>query len=107
MTEAQSKKAKARFARDSTELCASCQGTGRVLSESAVAKAMRGGNASYMTSLQKGELSMSERGKLGGRPKELTLADLDAVDRGAEPASCEEMAPESAGSGPDPRHPGN
>lgn len=104
MTETQSERAKARFERDSTELCAVCQGTGRVLSKSAVAKAKRGGNASYQVSLMKGQLSMSERGKLGGRPRELALADLDAVDRGEEPVSCWEKAPESTDSRPDPRH---
>lgn len=83
MTEKQSKQAKARYERDSTELCAVCQGTGRVLSRLAVAKAKRGGNASYLISLRNGELPMSERGRMGGRPQEPTLADLDAADRGA------------------------
>jgi len=49
-----------------------------------VAKAKRGGNSSYMASLQKEKMSMSERGKLGGRPEELTLTELDVLDRGAE-----------------------
>ena len=39
-----------------------------------------------MRSLQPGGLSMSERGRLGGRPKEVTLADLAAMDRGATPS---------------------
>ena len=84
MTEKQSRQAKARYERDSTELCAVCQGTGRILSESAVAKAKRSGNASYLVSLRNGRLAMSEWGKLGGRPQDPTLADLDALDRGSE-----------------------
>ena len=105
MTVAQSKAARARFQRDSLEKCQCCGGSGLVVSEAVRAKAKIGGNVSFLKSLQKGELSMSERGKLGGRPKGPTLAELDAVDRGAEPASLEELAPESAGSRPDPRHP--
>ena len=81
MTEKQSRLAKGRYERDSTELCAVCQGTGRILSDFAVAKAKRAGNASYLASLAPGKLSMSERGKLGGRPKEPSLADLDALNR--------------------------
>ena len=83
MTERQSRQAKARFQRDSTDLCEACGGTGRVLTKSAAARAKRGGNASYLASLEKGRSSMSERGILGGRPKDMSLADLDAADRGA------------------------
>lgn len=37
--------------------------------------AKRRGYAAYQNSLQPGQMSMRERGKLGGRPKELTLAE--------------------------------
>ena len=73
MTKTQSRRAKTRFEKGSTSLCAVCHGTGRVLSQLAVAKAKRGGNVSYLASLNSGRLSMSDRGKLGGRPRELTL----------------------------------
>ena len=41
-----------------------------------VARAKKGGNASYLASLGSGSLSMSDRGKLGGRPNELTLDQI-------------------------------
>lgn len=75
MTKSQSKQAKSRFERESTGLCAECHGTGRVLTQSAIAKAKRGGNASCLKSLIPGNLFMSDRGKLGGRPKDLSLED--------------------------------
>ena len=106
MTAAQRNAARAKFQRDSVEICQCCGGSGLVVSEEVRARAIAGGNKSFLKSLKHGQLSMSERGKLGGRPQEPTLADLDAVDRGEEPASCEEKAPESASSRPDPRHPG-
>ena len=83
MTKAQSKTAKQRNRRENDVLCHVCGGTGRVVSKSAVAKATRGGNASFRTSLKPGQLTMAQRGQLGGRPKAQTLSDLDAVDRGA------------------------
>jgi len=46
--------------------------------DAARTRSRKGGQAAYLKSLQKGELSMSERGKLGGRPRRLTLAELDA-----------------------------
>ena len=76
MTNFQGKQAKTRFERESTGLCAVCQGTGRVLTQSARARARRGGNTSYLTSLASGRLSMSDRGRLGGRPKEPMLEEL-------------------------------
>lgn len=39
---------------------------------------------SYLRSLEPGRLSMSDRGRLGGRPKEYTLDDLMAMGRGME-----------------------
>ena len=65
-----------RFHRESKELCRICHGTGLVLVESVTARAKRGGNSSYLVSLISGQLSMSERGSRGGRPREFTLADL-------------------------------
>ena len=76
MPKTQSRKAKIRFERESLQLCEACHGTGQVLSATALARAKRGGNASYLASLGKGQLSMSERGQRGGRPKELSLEDL-------------------------------
>lgn len=76
MTKSQSKQAKSRFERESTGLCAECHGTGRVLTQSAIAKAKRGGNISFLASLGPGRLSMSERGRLGGRPKDPTLDEM-------------------------------
>lgn len=96
-------RAKARFERESTGLCVACQGTGRILSESAIARAKKGGNVSYLVSLCPEQLSMSERGQKGGRPKEPTLDDLVALDRDTESSSLEELAPESGASRPDPR----
>ena len=75
-----------------------------------MARARLGGVRSLLKSFGVGQLSMSERGKLGGRPKELTLSrlalsDLDAVNRGAQSVSRKELAPESTTLRPDPRHP--
>ena len=80
MTESQSNQPKIRFERENIELCAVCRGTGRTLSNSALAKARRGGNASFLSSLSPGQLSMSERGRQGGRPRELTLEGLKSMD---------------------------
>ena len=76
MTLSKSRSAKRRYHRDSLALCPSCHGSGRVLSSSTRARATRGGNSSYLASLGRGRLSMSDRGRLGGRPKEPTLEDL-------------------------------
>ena len=76
MTKTQSKRAKMRFERENEGLCHLCHGTGRVLSNAALARAKKGGNASYLASLGSGSLSMSDRGKLGGRPNELTLDQI-------------------------------
>ena len=63
-------------------LCSTCHGTGRIPSSSANSRAKRGGHASYLRSLVPGELSMSARGRRGGRPKERTLAELVEAERG-------------------------
>ena len=76
MTFPRSLAAKRRFDREGQALCPACHGSGRVLSPSVIAKAKRGGNACYLASMGDGQLSMSERGRKGGRPKELTLEDF-------------------------------
>ena len=63
-------------------LCSTCQGTGRIPSSSVNSRAKHGGNASYLRSLGPGALSMSARGRRGGRPKEKTLAQLVETERG-------------------------
>ena len=75
MTESQKKAAKRRIEKD-TDICPTCRGTGRVSSKTMSTRGRKGGNAAYLKSLHNGELSMSARGKLGGRPRELTLAEL-------------------------------
>jgi len=59
-------------------ICPTCSGKGRILSESVRTRARQAGNASYLKSLQPGQLSMAERGRRGGRPRALTLADLES-----------------------------
>ena len=53
-----------------------------VFGESSKAWARKGGIKSLLRSFQPGELSMSERGRRGGRPKEPDLSDLIDADRG-------------------------
>ena len=72
-----SESAKRRWHRESEERCPHCAGSGRVMTTTAQTRARAGGNASYLKSLQVGQPSMSERGKKGGRPRALTLDDLD------------------------------
>ena len=57
-----------------------CKGKGRILSESARTRARQGGNASYLRSLEPGQLSMAERGRLGGQPKALTIDDIKLLN---------------------------
>ena len=87
MSNAQSKAARQRFQREALQFCPTCDGTGIVKSEVFKARARKGGVNSYLKSLQAGHLSMTERGRMGGRPKEPTLADLEVLDRGADPPS--------------------
>lgn len=82
MPHAKRRAAQQRYQREADILCAHCYGTGRVTAESVSARAQRGGNASFLVSLQPGRLSMSERGRRGGRPMEPTLGDLAAMGRG-------------------------
>jgi len=101
MSEAQSRAAKRRHQRDSGAICPTCDGSGRVLTLSARAIAKKGGNASYRKSLDSGQLSMSDRGKLGGAPRLLTVADLEAGRRKeyAAPAGTRNQATQPPRSG--------
>lgn len=107
MSDSQRKGARGRYRREALAICAHCHGTGRVTTDTATARSRRGGNVTYLASLRPDRLSMSERGRLGGRPKEVTLADLAAMDRGANTAGAQGVAPESTwDSRPDPWLPG-
>ena len=79
MTEGQSNASTTRSRRENEDLCKVCKGTGRVLSRSVLARARRGGNVSYLASLDNEQLSMSERGRLGGRPRELSLDQVRSL----------------------------
>ena len=65
-----------RFRREGQTLCPACHGTGRVSTQSVSARARLGGNSSFLRSLEPGALSMTERGRRGGRPAEPKLRDL-------------------------------
>ena len=82
MSDKQSKAARQRYQRDALICCPTCDGAGVVTSDVYKARARKGGVHSYRKSLQPGQLSMVERGQLGGRPKEPTIADLIDSDRG-------------------------
>ena len=49
-------------------LCPTCGGI--MLTEKAEADARKWGNASYLKSLEPGQMSMSQRGSRGGNPKD-------------------------------------
>ena len=70
-----------RYRREHEALCTHCDGTGRVTATTVIARSTKGGNRSYLLSLDPDRASMSERGRLGGRPKDMTLGDLAAMDR--------------------------
>ena len=76
-------KGRRRYRREAEVICGHCHGTGRVTTDTATARSRRGGNTSYLRSLEPGGLSMSERGRLGGRPREATLDNSAAMDRSA------------------------
>ena len=104
MSDSQRKGARGRYRREAAVICAHCHGTGRIMTDTVMAHSRRGGNISYLASLRPDRLSMAERGRLGGRPKEPTLA---AMDRGANTAGAQGVAPESTwDSRPDPWLPG-
>ena len=76
MTTAQSNAAQLVSLRESEAICADCGGSGRIHLQNRTTRARKGGNTTYVRSLQPGVLSMSERGKMGGRPRRLTLVDI-------------------------------
>lgn len=78
MSKAQSDAAKRRHQRDTHHRCPLCIGSGSVAGPSIHTRAVAGGNASYRVSLKPGQQTMTERGRKGGRPRELTLFELDA-----------------------------
>jgi len=59
------------------EICPLCGGTGVLASSVWREKGHKGGVRRFLVSLQLGQLSMSERGKRGGRPKALTIEDIE------------------------------
>ena len=63
-------------------VCSACGGSGRVTNQNWLSRSRKGGNRSYMKSLEPGALSMRDRGKLGGRPRLPTLADIEAEGEG-------------------------
>ena len=81
MTERQRTAAKERHQREAEVCCPLCDGSGRILSRTVKARAKKGGNAAYLKSLQPEQMSMSERGKLGGAPRLPTWEDLEAGRR--------------------------
>ena len=95
MTRMQSEAAKKRYQRESLERCPTCDGSGVVVCESVKAKARKGGVSSFLRSLEPGQFSMAERGRMGGRPKEPSIDELADRDRGTGPVSPKELAPES------------
>ena len=59
-----------------TEVCGEC---GNIKHTDAFKlRSVKGGNATVLKSQQPGELSMRERGKLGGRPRKFARAGVDA-----------------------------
>ena len=76
MTESQKKAARRRYQGEREAMCPHCDGRGRILSPGVQDRARKGGNASYLKSLEQGQLTMSARGARGGRPNEPTLERL-------------------------------
>ena len=79
MTAAQSKTAKLRYARGSEGICGHCGGSGRFKAKTMATRSRQGGNQAYLNSLQAGQLSMSERGQMGGRPRRRILANVKQI----------------------------
>ena len=80
MTERQRQAAKERYQREAEVCCPMCDGSGRILSRTVKARAKKGGNAAYLKSMEPGQMSMSDRGRRGGRPRALTLESLGLRD---------------------------
>lgn len=77
MSKAQSAAAKRRHQRDNHHRCVLCLGRGLQAVPSVHTRAVSGGRASYRKSLERGQVTMKERSQNGGRPRELTLAEMD------------------------------
>ena len=86
-------------------MCPACGGTGRVHTESIRDRARKGGNAAYLQSLLPNHISMSQRGKLGGRPKNPNLSQIIAARRAPGSRESKGMAPESTAAPGTPRIP--
>ena len=80
MSKGQSEAAGRRHTREASEeeICPECKGSGRIKGRTVRTRARKGGNASYMRSKGEGQISMSERGRLGGAPRLPTLAQAGA-----------------------------
>lgn len=76
MSAQQQAAARKRYWRESQQPCTACGGSGLVRTDCVVARAKKGGNANVLVSLLPHALSMSDRGRLGGRPKELVLTEV-------------------------------
>ena len=74
------KAGKASFERHGRGICPTCKGSGKVTSQDWESRSRKGGNKSYLNSLDPRAMSMAERGKRGGSPRSLTLADLELGD---------------------------
>jgi hypothetical protein len=81
VTEAQKRAARKRYHREAEAICPTCDGKGRILTRNVRTRARAGGNASYINSLRPGSLTMSERGRKGGRPRAPTRASLVAMGK--------------------------
>lgn len=65
------------WGRHGAEVCPLCKGTGLIMSNAWREKGRKGGVRSFLVSLEHGQLSMSQRGKHGGRPRALRIEDLE------------------------------
>ncbi len=68
---------RAMFQRDGKEPCPTCGGAGSVGTKSWETRSRKGGVNAAKRSMEPGQLSMTERGRLGGRPKLPTLEDVE------------------------------
>ena len=76
MTAVQRDAAKSRYKREAHDPCSLCGGTGLVQNESIAARAKKGGIMGVLASARRDALLMSERGRMGGRPKDPSLAEI-------------------------------
>ena len=79
MTEKQRAAAQRRFVREHHEICLACGGSGLTTRDSITVRAKKGGRATYLSSTRPDRPSMSQRGRRGGRPREITLAEVLAT----------------------------